>query len=187
MNTAEKINQLVNGLDVEQVTSLAGKISEDEDYGKFRFRASNHWLDGSRSRTSFKNFYAGGVENSSRKIALTVDADQPAFLAGDNTAPNSVEHLLHALNSCLSTTLVYHAAVNCIPLETVEVFSEGEMNARGFFGISDEVAKGYERIRVNMQVTSSADVDTLTRLAMHSPVYEMVSKAVPVEFSLVTN
>ena len=187
MNTAEKINPLFNGLDTEQVACLAGKISEDENYGKFRFRANNHWIDGSRSRTSFKNFYAGGEENSSRKTALTVDADQPAFLAGENTAPNSVEHLLHALNSCLSTTLVYHASVNGIPLDAVEVSSEGEMNARGFFGISDEVATGYERIRVNMQVTSSADVDTLTKLAMHSPVYEMISKAVIVDFSLTTS
>jgi len=58
------------------------------------------------------------------------------------------------------------------------------MNARGFFGISDTVNKGYERIRVNMQVKSEAGVETLTALAMHSPVYEMVSRAVPVEFSL---
>ncbi|MCK5394894.1 MAG: OsmC family protein [Gammaproteobacteria bacterium] len=184
MNTAEKITPLFNGIDTEQVSSLAGKISEDENYGKFRFRASNHWIDGSRSRTSFKNFYAGGKENTDRKTTLTVDADQPAFLAGENTAPNAVEHLLHALNSCLSTTLVYHASVNGVPLDAVEVSSEGEMNARGFFGISDAVSKGYERIKVNMEVKSNADVETLTKLAMHSPVYEMVSKAVPVDFSL---
>ncbi|MCK4833137.1 MAG: OsmC family protein, partial [Gammaproteobacteria bacterium] len=120
----------------------------------------------------------------SRESTLTVDADQPTFLAGDNTAPNSVEHVLHALNSCLSTTLVYHASVNSIPLDAVEVSSEGDMNARGFFGISDKVNKGYERIRVNMEVKSNADVETLTKLAMHSPVYEIVSKAVPVDFSL---
>lgn len=186
MNTAEKIIPLFNGIDTEQVLSLAGKISEDENHGKFRFRASNHWIDGSRSRTSFKNFYAGGEENSDRKTALTVDADQPVFLAGKNTAPNAVEYVLHALNSCLSTTLVYHASVNGIPLESVEVSSEGEMNARGFFGISDEVNRGYERIKVNMEVKSDADVETLIKLAMHSPVYEMVSKAVPVDFKLTT-
>ena len=30
-------------------------------------------------------------------------------------------------------------------------------------------------------------VETLTELAMHSPVYEMLSKAVPVEFTLLTS
>ena len=58
------------------------------------------------------------------------------------------------------------------------------MNARGFFGISEHVNKGFERIRVNMKIKSDADEKTLTELAMYSPVYEMVSKAIPVEFNL---
>ena len=182
--TAEQIKPLINGIDTEQVVDLASKISQDEDYGKFKFRATNAWIDGSRSRTSIQDFYAGGKEDTSRNQALTVDADQPLFLAGENTAPNAVEHLLHSLTSCLNVTLVYHAAVQGIPLEEIKLSAEGEMNARGFFGISETVNKGYERIRVNMQVKSEADVETLTALAMHSPVYEMVSRAVPVEFSM---
>lgn len=184
MNTAEQIKPLINGLDTEQVTSLAAKISENEDYGQFRFRANNHWIDGSRSLTSFKEFFAGGEENTHRKVALTVVADQPVFLAGKNTAPNSVEHLLHALTSCLTTTLVYHASVQGILLKSVETSSQGEMNARGFFGISNTVAKGYQRIKVNMEVESDVDIDTLTGLAMYSPVYEMISNAVPVDFTM---
>ncbi len=62
--------------------------------------------------------------------------------------------------------------------------AEGDLNAKGFFGISGKVNKGYERIRVEMLVKSDADAETLTKLAMFSPVYEMVSKAVPVEFKL---
>jgi hypothetical protein len=58
------------------------------------------------------------------------------------------------------------------------------MNVRGYFGISDDVNRGYERIRVNMQVKSDADVDTLTALAMYSPVYEVVSRSVPVDFNM---
>jgi uncharacterized OsmC-like protein len=183
-STAEKISPLVNGIDTEQVVSLATKISEDEDYGQFKFRANNQWINGSRSRTEIKGFFAGDKENTDRKQALTVDADQPAFLAGHNTAPNAVEHLLHSLTSCLNTTLVYHASVQGIQLDEVIVSAEGEMNARGFFGISDDVNKGYERIRVDMQVKSDADVETLTALAMHSPVYEVVSRSVPVEFNM---
>jgi uncharacterized OsmC-like protein len=182
--TAQKPSSLVNGIDTEQVVTLATKISEDEDYGQFKFRANNQWINGSRSRTSIQSFFAGGQENTDRKQSLTVDADQPIFLAGQNTAPNAVEHLLHSLTSCLNTTLVYHASVQGVPLDEVMVSAEGDMNARGFFGISDEVKKGYERIRVNMRVKSDADVETLTAMAMHSPVYEMISKSVPVEFSM---
>lgn len=183
--TAEKTNMQVNGIDTEQVANLATKISEDEAFGKFKWRAKNQWINGSRSRTFIQGYFAGSEEKSSRKQALTVDADQPDFLAGHNTAPNSVEHLLHALTSCLNTTLVYHASVQGIALDEVIVKAEGDMNARGFFGISDDVKKGYERIRVNMQVKGDADVETLTTLAMHSPVYEVISNSLPVDFKMI--
>jgi len=87
-----------------------------------------------------------------------------------------VEHLLQSLTSCLNTTLVYHTSVLGIPVDAVAVSAEGDMNAKGFFGISDKVSKGYERIRIDMRVKNHTDVDTLTKLSMHSPVYVIVSK-----------
>ena len=71
-----------------------------------------------------------------------------------------------------------------IELDEVNVIAKGDMNVRGYFGISDEINRGYERIRVEMQVKSPADVETLTALAMLSPVYEMVSRGVTVEFTM---
>ena len=186
MNTAVQTNPVINGVDTEQVVNLATKISQDEDYGKFHFRANNEWVDGAHSRSSIKGFHAGGKEDESRESAFVINADQPSFLGGRNISPNPAEYYLHALDSCLTVTLVYHAAVQGIELEEIETSAEGEMNARGFFGISEDVHKGYERIRVSMRVKSDADEETLTKLALHSPVYEMVSKAIPVEFSLTT-
>ena len=184
MNTAEQTNHIINGVDTEGVINLATNISQDEDYGKFTFRATNQWINGARSHSFIQGFFAGGKENTERREPHVVNADQPVFLGGENTAPNPVEHLLHALDSCLTVTLVFHAAVQGIHVEAIETSSEGDMNARGFFGISENVDKGYKQIRVNMRVKSDADVDTLTTLAMYSPVYEMISKAVPTEFTL---
>lgn len=176
----------VNGIDTGQVMELAGKIAEDEAYGKFRWRAINRWTAGSgaRNTTSIKGFYAGKRERTDRVQVITVNHDQPFFLAGSNTAPNAVEYVLHALISCLTVTLTYHAAVQGIELGSIETLAEGDMNSRGFFGLSADVRKGYEHIRVEMFVKSQASVGTLTELAMHSPVYEMISKAVPVDFVL---
>jgi len=188
MSTAKQIKHddgIINGVNTEQVIFTAGNIQQDEEYGKFKFRASTQWIDGARSESTIKGFYAGGQENHDRKQALKVAADQPVFLGGDNTAANPVEHLLHSLNSCLTVTLTYHAAVQGIKLDAVETSSEGEMNARGFFGISDDVRKGYQRITVNMRVKSAADEETLKQLAMYSPVYEMISGSVPVDFRLI--
>ena len=183
-NTAEKINHIVNGVDTEVLGNLAANISGDEEYGKFKFRASNQWITGARSRSSIQGFYAGGDENTERKEPLYVDADQPSFFYGQNTAPNPVEYLLHALNSCLTFTLVSHATFQGVQLDEVETSSEGDMNARGLFGISDKVNKGYSHVRVNMRVKSDADADTLTEMAMFSPVYEVISRSLPVDFTL---
>ena len=182
--TAEQTSALVNGADTARIIELATNMSQDESFGQFQFRAQNHWIHGSRSRTSIQGFFAGGKENTDRKQALTVDADQPVYLAGKNTAPNAVEHVLHALTSCLNTTIVAHASVQGILLGEVVIAAEGDMDARGFFGVSDEVDKGYHHIRVNIRVKSPTDVESIKTLAMYSPVYEMVSRSVPVELSI---
>ena len=183
-NTAEQTDHIINGVDTNILGNLAASISEDENYGKFKFRATNQWITGARSRSSIQGFYAGGKENTERKEALYVDADQPAFFYGQNTGPNPVEHLLHALTSCLAFTLVSHASVQGIHLDEVETSSEGDMDARGLFGISDQVNKGYSHVSVNMRVKSDADVDTLTEMALYSPVYDVVSRGIPVDFTL---
>lgn len=183
MKPANQTQSQVNGINVEDVAKLATKISQDENYGAFKFRAANQWANGARSSSSIKEFFAGG-QNQERQTAHQIVADQPQFLGGQDFGPNPVEYLLHALSSCLNVTLVYHAAVQGIQLHAIQTSAEGEMDARGFFGISDEVAKGYGRIQVRMQVRADADVDSLTRLAMYSPVYETISRAIPVDFQL---
>ncbi|MEH6549342.1 MAG: OsmC family protein [Pseudomonadales bacterium] len=184
-NTAEKLNYLVNGVDTDRIVELATNMSQDENFGKFRFRADNHWIDGSRSRTSIKNFYAGNNERTERSQSLPVAADQPVFLGGQNTAPNAVEHYLNSLVSCLTTTIVAHASVQSIPIEAFDVCAEGEMDARGFFGVSDDVNRGYNKISVEINARTSADEETLRKLMSYSPVYEMVSKAVPVAVKII--
>ena len=88
MNTAEQTDHFINGVDTVEVANLATKISQDENFGKFKFRANNQWINGARSRSTIQGFFAGGKERSERKQALYVDADQPAFLGGENTVPN---------------------------------------------------------------------------------------------------
>ena len=87
MNTAEQTSHIINGVDTAGVIDLATKIAQDEDYGKFQFRARNQWIEGARSRSSIQGFFAGGAENTDRRESLYVDADQPVFLGGANTAP----------------------------------------------------------------------------------------------------
>ena len=72
--------------------------------------------------------------------------------------------------------MVYHAAVRGIKLVEVESELEGDLDLRGFFGISDEVRPGYEEIRVSFKVRSDVeDLEKVKELTMLSPVYDVVS------------
>ena len=185
-NAIEQMQETTNGVNVGQLMDVIGAIEADSGYAKFQWRATNQWIDGAVSRSRIKDFFAGNTEDSTRKEAFTLDADEPTIAAGQNSAPNSMEYLLHALATCLTGTLVNHAAVRGIAIEAVESAYTGDMDIRGLFGLSDDVRKGFNKVTVNMRVKSEASAEELTELALYSPVYDIVSRSVPVEFTLTT-
>ncbi len=183
-NAVEQTKDLTNGVDVGQVMNVIGAIEADPGYASFQWRATNQWIDGGLSRSRIKDFFAGNAEDTTREAAFTLDADEPVIAAGGNSAPNPMEYVLHALATCLTGTLVYHAAVRGIEIEAVESSYTGDMDVRGLFGLSDDVRKGFSKVAVNMRVKSEASVEELTEMALYSPVYDIVSKSLPVEFTL---
>jgi uncharacterized OsmC-like protein len=185
-NVIKQTKETTNGVDVDQIMNVIGAIEADPGYAKFQWRATNQWIDGSLSRSRIKGFFAGNAEDMTRKEAFTLDADEPMIAAGQNSAPNSMEYVLHALATCLTQTLVYHAAVRGIGIEAVKSSYTGDMDVRGLFGLADDVRKGFNKVTVNMRVKSDASVEELTELALYSPVYDVVSKSLPVEFTLTT-
>lgn len=183
-NAIEQTQETTNGVDVGQIMNVIGAIEADPGYASFQWRATNQWIDGSLSRSRIKDFFAGNAEDTTRKETFTLDADEPAIAAGQNSAPNSMEYVLHALATCLTGTLVYHAAVRGIEVEAVESSYTGDMDVRGLFGLSDDVRKGFSKVVVNMRVKSEASVEELTEMALYSPVYDIISKSLPAEFTL---
>ncbi len=185
-NATKQKKEMTNGVNVGQVMDVIGAIEADPGYAKFQWRATNQWINGGVSRSRIKDFFAGNAEDTTREEAFTLDADEPRIAAGQNSAPNSMEYVLHALATCLTGTLVYHAAVRGIRIEAVESSYKGDMDVRGLFGLADDVRKGFNKVTVNMRVKSEASVEELTELALYSPVYDVISRSLPVEFTLTT-
>lgn len=184
-NIATLEEQTVNGVTVSTVMGIINAIEEDSDNAHFQFRLNNLWVDGGLNRSRVKEYFALGQEDGIRTEAFIVDADEPAVNSGGDSAPNPMEFVLHSLASCLTSTMVYHAAVQGIEIESVESFLEGDLDVRGMLGLSETSRKAYNAVRVRMQVKSPADADTLRQLALFSPVYDMISNSLPVEFELV--
>ena len=117
-------------------------------------------------------------------ICLCSRPHGPPVLMNQNRAANPVEYVLHALAACLTTSLVYHAAARGVKVDEVESTLEGDLDLRGFLGLSDDVRTGYHNIRVTFRVKSEASAETLRELCRHSPVFDIVSNPVPVFVSL---
>ena len=186
MNTATTGPVTVNGVNVGQLQELIDTVEQDPSFAKTQFRARNKWLGGGLNRSQIKGFYAGCAEDTTRPETFELHADEPLIMTGQDIAPNPVEFILHALAGCLTTTLVYHAAVRGIEIENVETDLEGDLDLRGLFGLSSEIRKGYHDIRVHRRMKTAAGAEELTELAMFSPVYDIVSNSLPVAFTLET-
>ena len=182
--TAQHEEQTINGVTVSTVIGIVNAIEENSDNAHFQFRLNNHWIDGGLNRSRIQEYFALGQEDDTRTEPFIVDADEPAVNSGGDSSPNPMEYVLHSLASCLTSTLVYHAAVQGIEIESIESSLEGDLDVRGMLGLSEESRKAYNAVRVRMRVKAAADADTLRELAMYSPVYDMISTSLPVEFEL---
>ena len=174
----------INGVNVEQLEANIHAIQGEPDLAKFQFRATNSWINGGHNRTTIKEFYGVGKEDTTRTEPFVLDADEPPVLLGEDQGANPVEFVLHALASCLTTSMVYHAAARGIKIDSVESRLEGDLDLRGFLGLSKDVRPGYQNLRVHFSVKSDAPAETLRELTKHSPVFDIVSNPVPVVISV---
>lgn len=175
-----------NGVDVAALFHTIGAVKQDNTLARFQFRADNRWIEGGHNRSAIQGFYGCKTEDQTRAQPFMLDADEPPVLLGKDEGANPVEYVLHALAACMTTSMVYHAAARGIDIKGVESHLEGDLDLRGFLGLSDKVRKGYHDIRVHMRVQSDASPETLRVLTNYSPVYDIVSKSVPVEVSIET-
>ncbi|MDX1404813.1 MAG: OsmC family protein [Woeseiaceae bacterium] len=188
MNTTavakDRQGTVVNGVNVGDVKDLIAAIEENPQLGSSHFRLTNKWINGGHNRSRIVDFDSGGQEHKHGRV-FKLDADEPPVLAGTDKGANPVEYLLHALSSCLETTLVYHAAVRGIEIRGMETRVEGDLDLRGFLGISDGVRRGFENIRVEIKVdTPEKDLNRLKALSKLSPVFDTTRNGTNVDVSV---
>ena len=174
----------VNGLDTEKMVATVSALKANPTLAKFEFRARNRWISGGENRSTIKDFYAAGAEDTSRGEAFEFTNGEPPVLLGNNEGANPVEFLLHALAGCVTTTTVLHAAARGIEIESLSTTLVGDIDLQGLLALHDGPA-GYEGIRIEMDIkaknASAADLDDLLQFAQaHSPVCNTVCRPVPV-------
>lgn len=178
---------IVNGVNIDQLFSAIELFKEKPELALFKFRATNKWLGGTHNRATVKDFYGPGQEDTSRE-ASSFDLDEPPVLLGKDAGINPVEYLLVALSGCITTALVANASARKIPLRSVESRFEGDIDLRGFLGISPEVPVGFKEIRVYVKIDADISDEQkaeLLRLAEeYSPVTNTIKSQTPVAVHL---
>ena len=182
MATAQKSITL-NGVAVGDLLSTVEAVKTTPSIAKFKFRIKNQWEDGSRNHSTVTTL-CGANQELTHPAPFRIEADEPGILLGKDLAPNPVEHLLHALASCITTSMVYHASARGIQINAIESSFEGDLDLHGFLDLDPNVRKGYQAIRVNFKISADVPDERLEEIVKlgtgHSPVFDSLTNGVPI-------
>ena len=183
MTATQALPKTINGVAVNDLLTTVDAIKTTPAIAQFKFRIRNQWADAGQNKSIVNAFYGAGQEQA-RPKPFVLEADEPALLLGGDTAANPVEHLLHALAACLTTSMVYHAAARGIHIDEVVSSLEGDLDLQGFLALDKSVRNGYQGIRVNFKIKADVPDDQLQEIGQlgpqRSPVFDSLTKGVPV-------
>lgn len=177
----------VNGIDTGKLSATIEHIKADASLANFQFRLSNNWVGGGENHSRIDDFYGAGREMR-HKQPFSLVSDEPEVLLSGDRGPNAGEYVLHALASCLTGALVYHAAARGIAVKGIATRLEGDIDLRGFLGLSKNVRRGFENIRVVFDIDADCDEagkrELIEMAQAYSPVFDMLSNGLPVSCAL---
>jgi uncharacterized OsmC-like protein len=164
----------LNGVDIDTVMGLAGKIQQEPDVAKTRWNARVEWKGGFRSEAKVRDFDA-------------MPSDEPTALGGSDTGPNPVEQILAAFGNCLAVGYAANATAAGIELRNLSIELEGDLDLHTFLGLAPGNA-GYDRISVKVDIDSNASDEDIRALHKKvtetSPVGHTLGRAIPLDIDL---
>jgi uncharacterized OsmC-like protein len=167
-----------NGVDVAELFATLDAVKAQREAATFRLSVDNRWISGTHNRNQISTFCGMGAEQQ-HDSTFAIEADHPAMLLGQDTAPTRAEILLAALAACLTSGLGNIAAVRKINLESAESRVEGDIDLCGILGLSDEVRNGNSQGRVSSRVRGDASPEQLRGLVeqavARSTVYDVLT------------
>jgi uncharacterized OsmC-like protein len=179
--------KIVNGVSVTKLFQTIGAIQANPSIADFNFRAKGKWVNGGHNQTTINDFY-GACQTHSRSQPFEFEKDEPPVLLGEDNGANPVEYALAALNGCLTTSLIYHAAAKGIKIDEVESTLGGDLDLHGFLGLNENVRNGYKKIQVTFKIKSDAPEEKLRELVelaqKRSPMFDIISHPTPIEVSM---
>jgi uncharacterized OsmC-like protein len=177
---------VVNGISVADLSALIESVRRDAAKGKTSWRVTTAWQGQTRTRAHIEGFGIGGQQVPRQ---FSIDIDEPCELGGSNRFANPQEHLLAALNACMTVGYVAQCALRGITLEKLEIETQGEIDLRGFLGIDPTVLPGYENLSYVVRIKGSGTREQFAQVhkavMATSPNFHNVSRPVNIKPTLV--
>lgn len=164
----------LNGVNIEAVAGLIGKIQEAPDVADTKWNALVKWKGGFQSEATIRDF-------------PPMQSDEPSGLGGADSGPNPVEQILAAYGNCLAVGYAANATVAGIEIKDLSIELEGDLDLHTFLGLKQDHA-GYNNITVKVNIDCDASPEDLQTLhdtvASSSPVGHTLGRAIPLKFEL---
>jgi uncharacterized OsmC-like protein len=178
--------EIVNGIDVNAVKGLVDIVAGDPARGHTSWKVTTAWQGQTWSRSTVAGFDMDG-QHVARPFSL--DIDEPLELGGGNRFANPQEYLLAALNACMTVGYVAQCSLRGIEIESLEIETTGDIDLRGFFGLSPDVAPGYTSVDYTVRIKGSATeaefAEVHAAVIATSPNYHNVARPIALNPTLI--
>ena len=185
-NTTAIAPKVVNGINLDDLFALIGRVRSEPATGKTKWRVATTWQGQTRSRSEVEGFGMGGDVVPRR---FSIDVDEPCELGGSNRFANPQEYLIAALNACMTVGYVAQCAVRGVTLESLAIETEGEIDLRGFLGIDPAVANGCEKLCYTVRIKGNGTKEQFAEIheavIATSPNFYNLSRPIALKPSLV--
>ena len=165
MEMQEKMAE--NGVNVEALLGARQALTEAPEAARFKWRATNEWVNGTHSRSTIDGFFGLGGEQQHRQ-AFTFDTDHPEVFAAEDNGATPVEMILVGLAGCLGAGIASVAQNRNIQLRSVKATLEAGMDLQGILGIDDAVRNGFDGIKVHYDIDADATEEEIAALVAQS-------------------
>jgi uncharacterized OsmC-like protein len=148
-------NTSSSGVNAQILGTVVETIKKQPEMAKVTFQVQTQWEsgDGFKITSTGKDFQMGG-QTIERQGSFTLVSDFPNELGGGSRGPTICEICMATIASCISQTIVAYATMMGVQLDSIRIETEGDVDIRGFTGISEVVRPGAQEFRINIDLES---------------------------------
>lgn len=155
-----------SGVNAQVLGTVIETIKNKPEMAKVTFQVQTQWQngDGFKITSTGKNFQIGG-QTVERREAYTLASDYPDEMGGMSKGPTVCEMCMASIGSCVSQTIVAYATMIGVQLDSIRIQTEGDVDIRGFTGVSEDVRPGAQEFRMDIHLESkTASKEQLEKL-----------------------